>query len=94
VAAECAKQQIYILLDNHISKGMWCCSGTDGNSWWGDTYFHVENWTRGLAYMANHVSRLAQLSEYQLTVTRGNLGLLSPPCPSAMSHESPQTTKP
>lgn len=56
VAAECARQQIYIVLDNHISKGMWCCSSTDGNSWWGDTYFDTENWTRGLAYMANHVS--------------------------------------
>ncbi|KAL2016409.1 hypothetical protein VTK56DRAFT_3794 [Thermocarpiscus australiensis] len=54
VAAELAKQQIYIHLDNHISKGMWCCSSTDGNSWWGDTYFSTENWTRGLAYMANH----------------------------------------
>jgi len=41
-------------LDNHISKGMWCCSTTDGNSWWGDTYFNVANWVRGLAYMAEH----------------------------------------
>lgn len=56
VAAECAKQQIYVHLDNHISKGMWCCSTGDGNSWWGDTYFSTTNWTRGLAYMANHVS--------------------------------------
>ena len=51
---ECARQQIYIILDNHISKGMWCCSETDGNSWWGDTYFSTANWTRGLAYMAQH----------------------------------------
>ncbi|KAB5542501.1 glycoside hydrolase superfamily [Coniochaeta sp. 2T2.1] len=54
VAAECAKQQIYVHLDNHISKGMWCCSTNDGNSWWGDTYFSTANWTRGLNYMANH----------------------------------------
>ncbi|KAH8890505.1 glycoside hydrolase [Thozetella sp. PMI_491] len=54
VAAECAKQQIYVHLDNHISKGMWCCSTDDGNSWWGDTYFSIGNWTRGLTYMANH----------------------------------------
>lgn len=56
VAAECARQQIYVHLDNHISKGMWCCSTGDGNGWWGDTYFSTANWTRGLAYMANHVS--------------------------------------
>ncbi|KAK3317517.1 glycoside hydrolase superfamily [Cercophora scortea] len=54
VAAELAKQQIYVHLDNHISKGMWCCSTDDGNSWWGDKYFNITNWTRGLAYMAEH----------------------------------------
>jgi hypothetical protein len=56
VAEELNKQQIYIHLDNHISKGMWCCSGTDGNTWWGDTHFSTANWVRGLSYMANHVS--------------------------------------
>jgi hypothetical protein len=55
VAAELHKQKIYLHLDNHISKGMWCCSGTDGNSWWGDTDFSTENWVRGLSYMADHV---------------------------------------
>ncbi|KAK4157793.1 glycoside hydrolase superfamily [Chaetomidium leptoderma] len=54
VAEELAKQQIYVHLDNHISKGMWCCSDTDGNSWWGDTHFSTANWVRGLSYMANH----------------------------------------
>lgn len=55
VAAELYKQQIYLHLDNHISKGMWCCSSTDGNSWWGDTHFSTANWVRGLSYMADHV---------------------------------------
>ena len=55
VAEELNKQQIYIHLDNHISKGMWCCGSTDGNSWWGDTYFSTSNWVRGLSYMAEHV---------------------------------------
>lgn len=41
-------------LDNHISKAEWCCSTTDGNAWWGDTYFNVANWTRGISYMADH----------------------------------------
>ncbi|OAA65354.1 Glycoside hydrolase, subgroup, catalytic core [Niveomyces insectorum RCEF 264] len=54
VAAECAKQQIYVHLDNHISKAEWCCSTTDGNAWWGDTYFDIANWTRGISYMAQH----------------------------------------
>ncbi|KAH8673450.1 glycoside hydrolase family 5 protein [Xylariales sp. PMI_506] len=54
IAAECAAQEVFVHLDNHISKGEWCCSDTDGNSWWGDTYFSTANWTRGLSYMANH----------------------------------------
>ncbi|KAK8092037.1 hypothetical protein PG997_002398 [Apiospora hydei] len=54
VAAECAKQQIYVHLDNHVSKAGWCCNPFDGNSWFGDRYFSVDNWKRGVAYMANH----------------------------------------
>lgn len=57
IASECEKQQVYILLDNHMSKGKWCCSGDDGNTWWGDTEFNATNWVRGLTYMANHVSQ-------------------------------------
>ncbi|KAH0336524.1 glycosyl hydrolase family 5 protein-like protein/cellulase, partial [Aureobasidium melanogenum] len=54
IAAEAHTQQIYVHLDNHVSKGEWCCSHTDGNAWFGDTYFDVSNWKRGLAFMANH----------------------------------------
>ncbi|OJJ46027.1 hypothetical protein ASPZODRAFT_67086 [Penicilliopsis zonata CBS 506.65] len=54
LAAECAAQDIYIHLDNHVSKAEWCCSETDGNAWWGDTYFDVPKWKRGLEYMVEH----------------------------------------
>ncbi|KAI6329959.1 hypothetical protein MCOR29_002044 [Pyricularia oryzae] len=54
VAAELSKQDIYVLVDNHVSKAQWCCSPLDGNSWWGDTYFSTANWTRGLTYMTEH----------------------------------------
>lgn len=60
VAVECAKQGIYIVLDNHVSKAQWCCTPLDGNSWWGDTFFSTANWTRGLSYMANHVGHSYQ----------------------------------
>jgi hypothetical protein len=56
IAAECYKQQIWVHLDNHVSKAQWCCSETDGNAWFGDTYFNISNWHRGLQYMATHVS--------------------------------------
>ncbi|CAK7227877.1 hypothetical protein SCUCBS95973_006690 [Sporothrix curviconia] len=56
VAAACARSQIYVHLDNHISRAEWCCSTTDGNAWWGDTDFNVDKWVRGLTYMAKHAA--------------------------------------
>ncbi|KAH8705464.1 glycoside hydrolase superfamily [Talaromyces proteolyticus] len=56
VAEECAKQGIFVHLDNHISKAMWCCSTDDGNGWFGDTYFDVDKWKRGLSYMVSHAA--------------------------------------
>ncbi|KAB8303540.1 hypothetical protein EYC80_004948 [Monilinia laxa] len=66
VAAECLKQQIYVHLDNHISKGTWCCSKNDGNSWFGDTYFDVANWKRGIAYMATRGAKWGNLMSMSL----------------------------
>lgn len=66
VAAECAKQQIYIHLDNHVSKAEWCCGDTDGNGWWGDTKFNTANWVRGLGYMAEHGKSWTALTSISL----------------------------
>ncbi|KUI66141.1 Endoglucanase [Cytospora mali] len=66
VAAECAANEIYVHLDNHISQGTWCCNTDDGNSWWGDTYFSIANWTRGIAYMADHASSWTALTSMSL----------------------------
>lgn len=66
VAEECAKQQIYVHLDNHMSKGEWCCSADDGNGWFGDTYFDVNKWKRGLAYMAGHAKSWTALTSVSL----------------------------
>ncbi|KAK9427212.1 glycoside hydrolase superfamily [Lipomyces doorenjongii] len=54
IADELATRNIYLHLDNHDSKGQWCCSHNDGNAWFNDTYFDVDNWMRGLSYMAQH----------------------------------------
>jgi hypothetical protein len=35
VAEEAAKQQIWVHLDNHVSKAIWCCGSADGNAWFG-----------------------------------------------------------
>ncbi|KAL9598174.1 MAG: hypothetical protein Q9219_004671 [cf. Caloplaca sp. 3 TL-2023] len=54
IAAECAKQQIYVHLDNHVSKAGWCCKDDDGNAWFGDSNFNVTKWKRALGFMAEH----------------------------------------
>lgn len=56
VAQELAAQGVYLHLDNHVSKATWCCGHADGNAWFGDQYFNVNNWVRGWNYMAGHVS--------------------------------------
>ncbi|KAI5920169.1 glycoside hydrolase superfamily [Camillea tinctor] len=66
VAAECAKQQIHVHLDNHMSRAAWCCSTTDGNAWFGDKDFVVANWLRGLAYMADHGKAWTALTSMSL----------------------------
>ncbi|KAI1099085.1 glycoside hydrolase [Jackrogersella minutella] len=66
IATECAKQEIYVHLDNHVSKAGWCCSPLDGNAWWGDQYFNTANWTRGLSFMATHGKSWSNLMSMSL----------------------------
>ncbi|WQF87077.1 Putative glycoside hydrolase, family 5, glycoside hydrolase superfamily [Colletotrichum destructivum] len=54
VAAELARQKLYLHLDNHVSKAGWCCNPYDGNGWFGDTNFNTSNWVRSLSFMAEH----------------------------------------
>lgn len=60
VGKELSHQGVYIHLDNHVSKAFWCCGEDDGNGWFGEKYFDIENWKRGLAWMAKHVSSRCQ----------------------------------
>ncbi|CAO2655748.1 Nn.00g045510.m01.CDS01 [Neocucurbitaria sp. VM-36] len=54
VGKELSNQGVFIHLDNHVSKAFWCCGEDDGNGWFGEEYFDVENWKRGLAWFAKH----------------------------------------
>ncbi|KAH6649182.1 glycoside hydrolase superfamily [Truncatella angustata] len=47
-------------------KAGWCCTPVDGNTWWGDTYFPVGNWTRGLSYKADHGKQWSNLMSMSL----------------------------
>ncbi|CAL5016329.1 unnamed protein product [Urochloa decumbens] len=44
---------VMVILDNHLSKPGWCCSNTDGNGFFGDTYFDPDVWIKGLKTMAD-----------------------------------------
>ncbi|KAF3771168.1 family 5 glycoside hydrolase, partial [Cryphonectria parasitica EP155] len=66
IAAECAKHDIFVHLDNHVSRASWCCDPFDGNTWWNDAYFSPSNWTRGLSYMATHGKQWPNLMSMSL----------------------------
>ncbi|KAL8211479.1 hypothetical protein R6Q57_005916 [Mikania cordata] len=40
---------IMVVLDNHVSEPMWCCSNNDGNGFFGDKYFDPREWLDGLS---------------------------------------------
>eukprot|EP00253_Pinus_taeda_P002179 PITA_02179 len=48
------KASVMVILDNHVSKPMWCCAVDDGNGFFGDKYFDPKLWVRGLETMASH----------------------------------------
>ena len=43
---------VMVILDNHITVPGWCCSGSDGNGFFGDQNFDVNLWLEGLTKMA------------------------------------------
>ncbi|XP_057433065.1 glycosyl hydrolase 5 family protein-like [Lotus japonicus] len=43
---------VMVILDNHITQAMWCCSNTDGNGFFGDQHFDPNLWIMGLTKMA------------------------------------------
>lgn len=52
VVEELGKNNIMVVLDNHVSLPNWCCSGGDGNGFFGDVNFDPKEWLRGLATVA------------------------------------------
>jgi len=37
-------QGLMIILDNHVSDAIWCCSDTDGNGLWWNANYSANNW--------------------------------------------------
>ncbi|OQO10597.1 hypothetical protein B0A48_03895 [Cryoendolithus antarcticus] len=57
IATAAAEREIYIHPDVHVGRAQWCCNNTDGNAWFDDYNFPVDNWKRGLEYVANWATR-------------------------------------
>ncbi|KAL9948962.1 hypothetical protein D7B24_009491 [Verticillium nonalfalfae] len=57
VAAELQKAELHMIVNNHVSKAVWCCSPDDGNGWFDDTYFDVVKWKRSLDFMTRHAKQ-------------------------------------
>lgn len=53
IAKAAAEREIYVHPDVHVGKAQWCCNNTDGNAWFDDYNFPVDNWHRALQYVAN-----------------------------------------
>ncbi|RAL53428.1 hypothetical protein DM860_007100 [Cuscuta australis] len=52
VVEEIGRQGVMMVLDNHVSKPMWCCNDTDGNGFFGSMYFGADEWLHGLDIVA------------------------------------------
>jgi endoglucanase len=48
VIAGLARHGLMVILDNHVTRADWCCSGTDGNALWWEGYDprHPPHWSR------------------------------------------------
>ncbi|KAK6930936.1 Glycoside hydrolase, family 5, partial [Dillenia turbinata] len=47
-----SRHNLMIILDNHLSKAGWCCGGSDGNGFFWDKHFNVDNWILSLKFLA------------------------------------------
>jgi hypothetical protein len=101
VAKELSSQGVIIHLDNHVSKAFWCCGDNDGNGWFGEKFFDVEKWKRGLAWLTAHVSCFCKVNTFNVLTTarRRQIGQPSLPLVCATSSElqpqpSPSTGTP
>ncbi|XP_034707663.1 glycosyl hydrolase 5 family protein-like [Vitis riparia] len=53
VVGELGRRGLMLILDNHVSKPMWCCEREDGNGFFGDKFFDPGEWIEGLSQVAN-----------------------------------------
>jgi len=52
VVASLAASHFMVILDNHVSDAIWCCSNTDGNGLWANARFPESSWISDWKAMA------------------------------------------
>ncbi|XP_073049241.1 glycosyl hydrolase 5 family protein-like [Primulina eburnea] len=52
VVDELGRNDLILVVDNHISEPNWCCNGGDGNGFFGDANFDPSEWLQGLEAVA------------------------------------------
>uniref|UniRef100_A0A7N0VJA4 Ricin B lectin domain-containing protein n=1 Tax=Kalanchoe fedtschenkoi TaxID=63787 RepID=A0A7N0VJA4_KALFE len=52
VVTSLGRNNVMVILDNHLTKPGWCCNNYDGNGFFGDQYFNPNEWIKGLTHMA------------------------------------------
>ncbi|KAL7160004.1 hypothetical protein ABFS83_01G065600 [Erythranthe nasuta] len=52
VVNELGKNNLMVVLDNHVSLPGWCCGDDDGNGFFGDANFDPNEWLQGLTAVA------------------------------------------
>ncbi|KAL3635631.1 hypothetical protein CASFOL_020178 [Castilleja foliolosa] len=52
VVNELGKNNLMVVLDNHVSMPKWCCGIDDGNGFFGDPSFDPTEWLKGLKEVA------------------------------------------
>ncbi|KAK6158298.1 hypothetical protein DH2020_005612 [Rehmannia glutinosa] len=52
VVDELGRNNLMVVLDNHVSRPDWCCGDDDGNGFFGDDNFDPTEWLQGLTAVA------------------------------------------
>ncbi|XP_051151165.1 glycosyl hydrolase 5 family protein-like [Andrographis paniculata] len=52
VVDELGKNNLMVVLDNHVSLPNWCCGPDDSNGFFGDSNFNPDEWIQGLTAVA------------------------------------------
>ena len=50
------KAGVMVILNNHISDAMWCCSEDDGNGLWHNENYSADYWTQTVVDMSKRYS--------------------------------------